>query len=52
MRKVKVKKLRQLSNKLYDPGIPEHTRKRIFKQLKDFYKHGYLPKDLKIGGTD
>lgn len=52
MRKVKVKKLRQLANKVYDPAIPEHTRKRIYKQLKDFYKSGYLPKDLKMEGTD
>ena len=52
MRKVKAKKLRQLAGQLYDPAIPEHNRKRIYRQLKGFYKSGYLPKDLKIGGTD
>lgn len=52
MRKVKSKKLRKLANQLYDPGIPEHTRKKIYRQLKNLYRDDYLPKDLKIGGTD
>jgi hypothetical protein len=50
--KVKTKKLRQLAGKLYDPAIPEHTRRKIYKQLKNFYKSGYLPKDLKFEGAE
>ena len=50
VRKVKAKKLRQLAGQLYNPAIPEHDRKRIYKQLKNFYRDGYLPKDLKIEG--
>ena len=52
MRKVKAKKLRELAGKLYDPAIPENSRKRIYRSLKSFYKSGYLPKDLKINGAE
>lgn len=52
MRKVKAKKLRKLASLLYDANLPEITRKRIYRQLKDLYKEDFLPKDLKIGGTD
>ncbi len=52
MRKVKAKKLRELAGKLYNPGIPENTRKRIYKALKGFYKSGYLPKSLQLEGLD
>lgn len=50
--KVKAKKLRELAQKLYNPAIPEATRRRIYQQLKAFYKAGYLPKDLKINGAE
>jgi hypothetical protein len=52
VRKVKAKKLRQLAGQLYDPGVPENNRKRIYRSLKAFYKSGYLPKDLKISGAE
>lgn len=52
MRKVKAKKLRELASKLYDPGMPENSRRRIYQSLKSFYKAGYLPKDLKIRGIE
>lgn len=52
VRKIKAKKLRQLARKLFDPGMPENSPKRIYRSLKSFYKAGYLPKDLKIAGTE
>lgn len=52
MSKVKAKKLRQLAQKLYDPAIPVVSRRRIYQQLKSFYKAGYLPKDLRINGAE
>jgi hypothetical protein len=52
MRKVKAKKLRQLALQLYDPGMPDNSKKRIYRSLKSFYKAGYIPKDLRIEGAE
>jgi DNA-binding HxlR family transcriptional regulator len=49
MRKVKPKRLRQLARQLQSPEIPVKERV-LYTQLKDLYRQGHLPKDLKIQG--
>lgn len=45
MRKAKAKKLRQLARNLQVQGAPEKT---VYRQLKDLYRKGYLPKHLQL----